>query len=175
MPPGPSPDILLEALKPLLAARRFLMPVDWAWVCISACLDRFYAELGEYLRVLEGEGRSVPADLLEFQRDVMLQLDYDPAVGRRSEYRHDFPAYFTQGGPLRERPTQVWFRDRAMGLAGQYPLVPNDPAKFLDAALGGGWSDVGCRFYHRLSAAEITYGEPSPRRTDDAGARSACG
>lgn len=145
-----------EAL-PLLKARPALLPVDWSWICISSCLDRFYAELRGYLQQLGSNfGRELD-ELLAFQRDIMLHLDYDPSCGKLCTYERDFPAFFAGKAPLREQRVKVHYRDVAMGNRGEYPLERGNAAKFLDAALGGLWADVSSRFQHSVDRAEITY------------------
>ena len=172
-----------EALELLTARRGMVGPTDWAWLCIAARIDQFYAELAVFLETLGlTYGAELPA-VQRFQQDLLLCLDYDPRVGKLCRYAYDFPAYFRDGAPLAPRPVLVHFRDIHMGAAGQFPLERGNVEKFVPAAIGSGWTSLTHIYQHQLAEADISYDEigehgyvaylpphaqpPGPRGRDD--------
>jgi hypothetical protein len=116
--------------------RKGWTPDQWAWLCISAEHRRFYTELQELLRSLVPAFSSELCEVLRFQSDIMLQIDYDPREGKRVRYDYDFPSYFSGDDALDHRPVRVHFRDTAMGVNRQYPLEQGNHRSFAKAAVG---------------------------------------
>jgi len=142
----------------------------WGWLRLADQFDRFTAELPDYLTSLglpvgagagdpagaggAGGAGEVLAEVLRFQRDIMVRPEYDPAAGKTCRYRYDLPAYF-HGEPLVRRSTQVRFADRVLGANGRNPLVPGDLKAFARAALGPSYPISRIRRYqHQLDVAE---------------------
>jgi putative methyltransferase len=168
----------LVASQPDLAAglarygvRRGWTVDHWGWLTVAGQFDRFTAELPGYLASLglpvgaavgEGSPADVLAEVLRFQRDIMVRPDYDPSAGKSCRYRYDLPAYF-RGEPLRRGGTQVRFADRVLGPNGRNPLVPGDLKAFARAALGPSYPISRIRRYqHQLDIAEIVpAGDPA--------------
>jgi putative methyltransferase len=137
--------------------RKGWTPDQWGWLCISAEFSRFTRELESFVEHLGPAYHDEIGDVLRYQADIVLALDYDAAVGKRCRYDYDLPTYFA-GGELVRRPTQVWFRDRSMGANFQYPLEKVQPRMFAKAAVGESYPMVRvCHFQHQLNAARITY------------------
>ena len=61
--------------------RKGWTPDQWAWLCISAEHDRFYDQLAEFVRLLNLPCGDEISELLKFQRDIILRLNYDPQRG----------------------------------------------------------------------------------------------
>ncbi|HLJ14274.1 MAG TPA: cobalamin-dependent protein [Bryobacteraceae bacterium] len=142
--------------------RKGWTPDQWAWLCVSAEHDRFYRELDEFVHTLPLALGSDMPELLRYQDDVVLQLDYDPLVGKRRHYKFDFPAYFTGDQELCARPLWIHFRDTAMGVNRQYPLEKGNPRRFAKAAVGESYPLVRIRhFQHQAGEATITYELPA--------------
>jgi hypothetical protein len=135
--------------------RRGWMPDQWAWLCIAAEYGRFGRELKDFVMRLVPCGDEI-ADVLRYQHDIVLQLDYDPTVGKRCSYEYDFPEYFASDGQLNARSIVVWFRDVAMGANRQYPLEKGNARRFAKAAIGESYPMVRVRhFQHQLSDAQV--------------------
>jgi 2-(S-pantetheinyl)-carbapenam-3-carboxylate methyltransferase len=136
--------------------RRGWMPDQWGWLCIAAEYARFERELEDFVRRLVCCGDEM-SDVLRYQADIVLQLDYDPTAGKQCVYEYDFPEYFGGGAELIARPIAIWFRDVAMGATRQYPLEKGNTRRFAKAAIGESYPMVRVRhFQHQLSDAHVT-------------------
>jgi len=124
---------------------------DWAWFAINQRLDRFYKEVTLFLeqKGVDPEANNV-ADVLAFQKDLMLTEDYTPELGKTGTYQANWPRYFFGDGELERQRTSVHFTDTAMGVDHQHPLVANSPADFALAACGMYYPDgTHRRFFHQ--------------------------
>jgi putative methyltransferase len=131
---------------------------QWAWLCISLEQERFYTELQDFVDELGPVRENRIAELFRFQSDIMLNIGFDPQHGKHCEYEFDFPAYFGEGADLLRRPVRISFRDYAMGVNHQYPLVKGDAHRFAKAAVGESYPFVRIRhFQHQLADADISY------------------
>ena len=140
-------------------SRKGWTPDQWGWLCISAEHDRFYREFEKFLHPLVRSFSSELFELLRFQSDIMLHIDYDPELGKQVRYQYDFPAYFSGDGPLEARPVLVHFRDKALGVNHQYPLEKGNPRRFAKAAVGESYPLIRSRhFQHQLRDAHIAIG-----------------
>ena len=140
----------------LFGPRPYMVPDhDWAWLCLAAEQDTWYAELREYLATLGLDLGPELDDLLRYQQDVMLHPDYEPAAGKTCRYEYDFPAYFAAGGDLARQRVRITFRDTATGPAGEFALEAGNPKAFLMAAVPKYSSSISGYYRHRGSVAEI--------------------
>ena len=137
--------------------RKVLAPNDWAWICLTAQPKTFYRQLQAFLDTLDISFGEEMADVLRFQQDIMLYLNYDPTTGKICDYAYDFPSYFREDAPLQQRPTRIHYQDTHMGSASQFPLERGNVPKFLDAAVGAEWSAPTNRYQHQLAMAKIFY------------------
>src|SRR5205085_3940467 len=80
-------------------------------------------------------------------------------TGKVCRYAYDFPAYFRDDAPLEPRPVRVHFRDTHMGAARQFPLERGNMEKFVNAALGSGWTSLTHLHQHQLAEADISCDE----------------
>jgi len=127
----------------------------YLWLVLSEIKDDFYAALQDFVT-----GRGIPlddelADLLAYQRDIMLDIGYDPAVGKSVEYRHDWFGYFFERKPLAAGPIRLRYTDQQMGVSFRYPLAANDPRRFVNAAIGLSYPYSKFRhFFHQPDRTE---------------------
>jgi len=136
--------------------RKGWTPADWAWLCLASDHERLFEELEADLTHLGLSLGGEFEELLRYQSDVMLHLDYDPAVGKMRRYDWDFPAYFKSGGALLRRPVEVHFGDTHMGVNRQYALQRSDPVSFAKAAIGESYPFSRIRhFQHQPDAADV--------------------
>lgn len=130
---------------------------DWGWLCLAADPDRFFSELADFLFTLPIQYGEEMDEVLKFQGDVILRLDYDPTKGKTSRYRFDFPGYYSSDKPLREQDLVVHFRDTHMGVNHQYPLEAGNLRRFAKAAIGESYPISRIRHYqHQLDIALIS-------------------
>jgi putative methyltransferase len=109
---------------------------DYLWLSLGEMKDDFYAVLREFL-MTEGIDIDQKIDeLLHYQKELMLDLDYDPAIGKRVAYRFNWFDYFFNGRPFAEELTRLRYTDTFMGISNRYALKKNDRGKFLNAAIG---------------------------------------
>ncbi|MDY7092780.1 MAG: cobalamin-dependent protein [Acidobacteriota bacterium] len=171
------PQINLIASQPQLVEklsaygrRRGWTPDDWGWLCLAARHGELYDQLAEFIEHLGTkhgfEAGEELEQVLRYQREIMLQPDYDPEAGREVHYDYDFPAYLTGdpagGEELAARPVTIRYRDRHMGVNRQYEIRPGDLKQFAKAAIGESYPFVRIRHYqHQLEEAEIER-EPEP-------------
>ena len=150
-----SQPALMERLK-VYSRRIGWTPDNMAWLFIAEEQERFYRELSGFLDTLGLDDAKAFREILRFQNDIMLSLEYDPAVGKTCYYEVDFPSYFKNGGPLETTPVQVVYRDNHFGVNRQYPLARGDHRKFCKAAVGTSYPFVRVRhFQHQLAEAEV--------------------
>ena len=135
--------------------QEYLSAEDWIWICIFSRMDSFYADLPEFLSTLALKLEVEVPEVLQFQRDMMLDPLYDPSEGRSCSYRYDFPSYFRSGGTLQEQATLVHFHDRF----GAAPEVPQKGhiESFTAAAIRARRP----HYQHRLDEARIAYVDQS--------------
>lgn len=108
----------------------------YIWLWISEHRRTFYELLTGFL---QAQGVAITPeieDLLRYQEEIMLNLDYDPAAGKAVAYQHNWPAYFSRGTALEAKAVQLRYQDTHMGASYQYDLQKNDRKKFVTAAIG---------------------------------------
>jgi len=150
------PDMVTDLTR--FGRRRGWTVVDWAWLCLAAHADDFFADLATFVAALDLRPGRELADVLRFQSDVVLRLDYDARTGKECRYGHDLVSYFRGGcrQPVAAVPIAVTYRDERMGVNRQYPLVADDDVAFARAALGDSYPFSRIRHYqHQLDLAEV--------------------
>jgi putative methyltransferase len=165
------PDMATDLAR--YGVRRGWTVDHWGWLRLATDFTRFYAELPAYLGTLGlpvtggSDQARVLAQVLRYQRDIVIRPDYDPRLGKTCSYDVDLPAYF-RGEPLRDGAVRVEFLDTTMGANGRYPLVPGDLKAFANAAVGPSYPISRIRRYqHQLDVARIVHLDPAgPFRTD---------
>ena len=122
----------------------------YLWLSIAEARDDFYADLLEFLT---REGIRIDkklTDLLKYQKELMLAMDYDPATGKQVTYQFNWFDYFFNGRPLCEKPTTLRYTDTRMGITNRYPIEKNNRQKFVNAAIGISYPYTKYRhFFHQ--------------------------
>lgn len=129
----------------------------WAylWLVLSEIRDDFYVTVQGFLTGLGIHSESELADLLAYQREIMLDIGYDPTVGKTVEYHHDWFGYFFEQKPLAAAPIRLRYMDQQMGVSSRYPLAANDPHHFVNAAIGLSYPYSKFRhFFHQPDRTE---------------------
>jgi putative methyltransferase len=131
---------------------------QWAWLAIATEHGRFYSDLNRFVSEMELALREEWSQLLRFQTEMMLKIDYNPDESETHHYDFDFPAYFASNSSLEKRSIHLRFRDCQMGVNHQYPLEAGNWRRFAKAAVGESYPFVRIRhFQHQLVDAEIVY------------------
>jgi len=142
------------------------------WIMINEGIDRFYAELEEFLDTLRPGiiKDAVVLDLLRFQKDLMLRPEYDPDTGKAARYLVNWPRYF-KDGTLAHAPVVIQFHDMAMGPAHQDALKKGSLGHFIRAAVGTHFPfSTYRRFFHQFDRMVV---EPALAQSEaDAGSMS---
>lgn len=143
------PDIV-EFLHSYSPNRKAYKLFTYIWLWISEHMNDFYRNLVPFLEEQGvGIGRKMQ-DLLQYQKDLMLTLDYDPEQGKKVSYQFTWFEYFFKGGPLREEKCEMQYTDTHMGTTHRYPLVKNNKLRFLNAAIGSAYPYSKFRhFFHQ--------------------------
>jgi len=108
----------------------------YLWMALSEEKSTFYDRI---LLFLQESGVLVDEtirDLIEYQRDIMLSLDYDPITNKSVTHQYNWFEYFFQGGPLKREKTTIRYTDTHMGPSLQYEIEKGDLRKYVSAAIG---------------------------------------
>jgi putative methyltransferase len=146
---------LHEQLKPYISDKKSAFyPCEYIWILVNERLDRFYEEVGRFLKDVLHASDPRLSSLLSYQKEIMLVPSYDPRIGKHVSYPVDWPEYFFGDGSLREKTVALHYTDVAMGVTYQDPLPPpGDVAQFAAAAVGWVWP-LGRyrRYFHQPEA-----------------------
>jgi putative methyltransferase len=129
------PDIM-EFLHTHNPARKGWRLYVYLWLSVSEEIESFYEHLQIYLR---GQGVSLDKkirDLLKYQQDIMITLDYDPKMGKTVSYEFNWFGHFFKKKKLTGTANTLHYADTHMGPGHRYELVKNDRCKFLVATNG---------------------------------------
>jgi putative methyltransferase len=128
----------------------------YIWLWINEYLDDFYDELVVFLKT---HGVSIDnriLDLIKYQKEIMLTLDYDPLNGKQAAYDFNWYDYFMRDNGLRKEPVVIKYQDQKMGASFQYELEMNNKKKFVTAAIGFSYPYSKFRhFFHQFESAKI--------------------
>ncbi len=109
---------------------------DYLWLSISEARDDFYAVLQEFL-IREGIRIDQKIeDLLHYQKELILAVEYDPTRGKAVTHQFNWFDYFFNQKPLQEGPITLRYTDTHMGISSRYEVVKNERRKFINAAIG---------------------------------------
>lgn len=147
--------------------RRGWTVANYCWLYIADRLDSFYTELIDYVYSITPVtlSKNLLGALIAYQKERMLQVDYDPDKGKRVSYEFDFISYFDsdyepEDGAFYPEPDEIEivYKDRYMGINDLYPIVKGDKPRFAKAAIGMSFPIVRVRHYqHQLDRAEILF------------------
>ena len=132
----------------------------YLWLAIGEAGDAFYGALRKFLG---REGIRIDKkidDLLRYQHELMLTVDFDPIRGKEVAYQYNWFDHFFHNTPLAETPTALHYTDTHMGITNRYPLEKNNRLRFVNAAIGISYPYTKFRhFFHQPDQTEKQEGE----------------
>jgi len=157
------PDIM-EFLSAYNPRRKGWQPWTYLWLSLSEFLDAFYETVCVFLNQHGIATDDLLKDLIQYQKDILIRLDYDPASGKEVTYRWNWFEFFFEKESLQEGEYTLRYTDTHMGPSHRYPLEKNHKKKFLDAAIGISYPYTKFRhFFHQPDRTEKTRSFPSNR------------
>jgi hypothetical protein len=143
------PD-MMELLNKYNPARKGWMPYVYIWLFLSEHRDLFYEQLLEFLRHNGVSPDRRLLDLIRYQQEIMISLDYDPCLGKRVAYEHNWHDHFFKNRALTQENCILHYGDTHMGCSHRYELVKGDRKRYLNAALGLAYPNSKFRhFFHQ--------------------------
>ena len=118
-------------------------PIDasiFNWICIHELRVQLYKELAFYLEGIE-DNKELLADLILFQKNMMLDTSYCPEQGRSVSLKYDWLSFF-EYNHLQEVPKEavtIQFKTRHVGRV-QAPIIKGAPETLYNFA--GGFRQV---------------------------------
>lgn len=130
----------------------------WLWLMICDNKESFYTSVERFLSSRNVSIDDVLADLIHYQKEIMLAPQYDPASGKVVACRYNWQDYFFEDKDLTPVNMSVHYGDTHMGASHQYPLVPNDRQAFVTAAIGYSYPYSKFRhFFHQPDKLKHPY------------------
>jgi len=147
------PDIM-EFLNFFNPARKAWQLWTYVWISISETIENFYDTIALYLNEQGVKLDKKIYDLLQYQKNLMLTLDYDPSLGKRVSNTFNWFEYFFENQALQEKDVTLHYTDTHMGISHRYELEKNDKKKFVTAAIG--YSYPYSKFRHFFHQPDMT-------------------
>ena len=151
------PD-MMEFLNSYNPKRKAWQLWTYVWVSVSETIDNFYENILIYLNKQGVRADKKIFDLVQYQKDIMTTLDYDPNVGKIVNNKFNWFEYFFENKVLKEKDSLIHYTDIHMGISHRYELVKNDKKKFLTAAIG--YSYPYSKFRHFFHQPDMTIKTP---------------
>lgn len=137
----------------------FFRKPTFQWLCISLEREQFYSEIVGLVEDLGFMSDDVLA-VIDFQKNIMIDFDYDPTIGKELTLDYDVVGYFREGSSILEkRNSPITYRicDQTIG-NDAIPMLAKDPDTMLRVAGGDRlYVAKGHHFCHKL--AEMTVKE----------------
>ncbi len=138
---------------------------NYVWLYVADRIDDFYEEIIQYMYTITplSISKDLIQNLIKYQKERMLQLNYDPEQGKSVSYPYDFISYFEEDfdsefGPLfpEQNEIDIFYQDKFMGINDLFPIIKGDKPRFAKAAIGMSFPTVRVRHYqHQLDRAQI--------------------
>lgn len=135
---------------------------SYIWLWISEKMECFYACIKNHL---EDQGTIFDEqmiDLIQYQKDLMITLDYDPQSGKQVMYSHNWHGFFFNNETLKKENVSYHYQDKKMGASFRYELVKNNRKQFVTAAIG--YSYPYSKFRHFFHQPDMTQKSAEPYR-----------
>ena len=127
----------------------------YLWLSISEAIEDFYGQLKGFIKEQGIELDDKIVDLLKYQKEIMITLNYDPEAGKRVSYRYNWFGYFFTNEKLDRGTKNLHYRDSRMGPGHRYKIVKNEKHAFLVATNGYAYPYSRFRlFFHQPDATE---------------------
>jgi len=111
-----------------------MLPHYRMWLECMLNQNKFYDEIKEFL---VNNQYDVLNELLLWQKDIMIDMDYNSKKGKFRSYNYNFNSYFC-GERLKEETTAVLYKDISIGPGKRSPLKWNNVREYLIAVTGAG-------------------------------------
>jgi putative methyltransferase len=132
----------------------------YIWLWLSEHIEDFYKNLLFYIEQRGVRLDEKILDLVRYQQDLMITLDYDPKVGKIVYYLFNWFEYFFENKGLRKASSTLHYTDTHMGTTNRYELKKNDKQKFLNAAIGYAYPYSKFRhFFHQPDGTRKLHAE----------------
>lgn len=112
----------------------FFLKRTFHWLCISENRNQFYKELREIISNLI-DINNVISEALQFQEQMMIKFDYDPAVGITFYYQFNWYEHFHLNHPLIDCQSKVQYISQTSG-RDNVPIKPFDSDSMFSIAGG---------------------------------------
>ena len=109
---------------------------DFYWLMINENLDDFFKDIISYLKC-----DKQLLDVCQFQKDIILTIDYDPDVGKVTEYDYNWHEYFFEQKELKKKYNVIKFSDKTKGYGIKHIIKKGDYKKFITVGLGTNLTD----------------------------------
>ncbi len=128
---------------------------DICWLDIMLSEEDFINEIVEFLQNELGiQIDSKMKDLISFQNDILLRIEYDPQQGNTNTYQYNWLDYFFNGEELQKKQNTVTYQDSSMGY-GQETIAKGMLWSYIKSSVGQ--SVRGHHYIHQIKNATITY------------------
>jgi 2-(S-pantetheinyl)-carbapenam-3-carboxylate methyltransferase len=148
------PDIMafLERFNP---GRKGWPLWSYPWLWTAEHLDAFYQRIQAFLISAGVAVDPVLNDLLRYQKELMLQPEYDPAVGKTVSYDYNWFDVFFNDKDLKQESMRLHYSDTHMGIGHRYALAKGDRHCFINAAIGMSYPYSKLRhFFHQPDSTQ---------------------
>ena len=125
---------ILEVYKKYKTVRPRIF--SFYWLMMNENLDDFFNDIIKHLKC-----DKQLLDVIQFQKDIILTIDYDPDVGKITEYDYNWHEYFFEHKELEEKYIVIRFSDRTKGYGIKHKIKKGDYKKFINAGLGNALTD----------------------------------
>ncbi|MGD8369035.1 MAG: hypothetical protein PVG78_15460 [Desulfobacterales bacterium] len=127
----------------------------YIWLVLSETRNDFYDTLKDFLEHCNIPIEDKLEELLKYQQQIMLDIEFNPSVGKTFEYDRDWFGYFFEQKALAHTPVRLRYTDQRMGVSARYPLTAGNPNHFVNAALGLSYPYSKFRhFFHQPDRTE---------------------
>lgn len=135
-------------------------PYNFLWMNIAVSPNKFYTEIKEFIEFCDLDVDVKLADLIRFQKELLLSPEYDPSVGKICHFLYDWVNFFKNSGPAEPCHLTIAYSDKLMGMAYDKPLIKDDLMAFRWASQ----APNGARPRHYVHQEEFQEVRKAPRK-----------
>lgn len=125
----------------------FFRKSTFFWLCIAENKNQFYNELNEFLSTIVVIDQKY-LDLIQFQKDILIDFDYDPNIQKNNFYKYNWLSYFREKESLSQCKNQLIFKDKEVGRFNK-AILPNSPESYFNVAGGNDF------YFEKMNAFEF--------------------
>ena len=112
----------------------FFRKSTFFWLCIAEKRDQFFTEIQQFVYTISNLDSCVD-DLLKFQKDMIIEFEYDPQLGKSSTYDFNWHQWFKGNAELKRVQNVLKFKDTTVGRF-EKKISPQCPESFFYVAGG---------------------------------------